>query len=179
MTCNNVAEIYAFMDHARARLTRRVLDLSLSQQRFKTQPNCWCAGEIIEHLALVEERLSRMIVASVKRAQGVKRSELTFFAPVTLDRFVETVKAKLEAPELLKPSGAVEISESLAQLKSSRAKLIDLQPSVEELDLSSVALPHPIFGPLNIYEWLYFIGAHEIRHLKQIEALTCSPDFPQ
>jgi hypothetical protein len=42
---------------------------------------------------------------------------------------------------------------------------------VEATDLNATGYPHPAFGPLNLYEWLAFIGIHEARHLRQVEAL--------
>ena len=30
--------------------------------------------------------------------------------------------------------------------------------------------PHPTFGPLNLYQWLAFVGIHQSRHRRQIEA---------
>ena len=36
------------------------------------------------------------------------------------------------------------------------------------LALSQVEHPHPIFGPLNLYQWVAFVGAHEARHAAQI-----------
>jgi hypothetical protein len=36
------------------------------------------------------------------------------------------------------------------------------------LALSSITHPHPRFGPLSVYDWVAFLGAHEVRHAEQI-----------
>ncbi|MEJ7617453.1 MAG: DinB family protein [Pyrinomonadaceae bacterium] len=178
MSHHSVAEIYAFMDEARRRLEQRVVNLTPTQQRFKTSADAWCIGEVTEHLALIEERLSRTIAAAVKRASVAEGYHRASFAPVSLDRFAEQAARKLEAPEMVRPGGLASISDSLAKMRDSRATLAGLRPQVEVRDFSAVIFPHPLFGPLNIYEWLVTIGLHEERHLKQIENIIAAPDFP-
>jgi hypothetical protein len=39
------------------------------------------------------------------------------------------------------------------------------------VDAHDARFPHPAWGPLNLYQWLAFVGAHEARHLAQISAL--------
>jgi hypothetical protein len=41
-----------------------------------------------------------------------------------------------------------------------------------------VQFPHWVFGPLTLAEWVALIGAHEERHLGQIESILDSPDSP-
>jgi hypothetical protein len=47
------------------------------------------------------------------------------------------------------------------------------------LALGTVYHPHPQFGPLSLYQWIAFVGAHEGRHAAQIretgEALAKRP----
>ena len=42
---------------------------------------------------------------------------------------------------------------------------------VEHADGARIRFPHPVWGPINLYQWLLFVGAHEQRHLAQINAL--------
>jgi hypothetical protein len=94
------------------------------------------------------------------------------FRPFSLDEQVEQARTrKFVAPEEVRPSGAVSLADSLARLRKSRAALEALRPRIERADLSAATYPHPSFGPLNLYQWLAFIGIHEQRHLDQIERL--------
>ena len=34
-----------------------------------------------------------------------------------------------------------------------------------------VQAPHPVFGALDMYQWLLFVGAHEGRHADQIREI--------
>lgn len=178
MSYHSVEEIYTFMDEARRRLEQRVVNLTPTQQRFKTSADAWCVSEVVEHLALIEERVSRMIAAAVKRANTAEGNHRASFAPVSLERFAEQTARKLEAPEMVRPDGLASLSDSLARMRNSRATLAGLRPQVEACDFSAVTFPHLLFGPLNVYEWLVTIGLHEERHLKQIENIIGAPDFP-
>lgn len=179
IVCHSVEEIYALISQARERLEHSVSGLTTAQQRFKTSPNAWSVAEVIEHLALIEERLSGMIAMLVKRAAGAQHVHGVVFEPVSLDRFGGLVTERIEAPPMMRPSGAISIADSLAKLRGSRAVLAELRPQVETHDLSAAVFPHPLFGALNAYEWLLFIGLHEGRHRKQIEKIIGARDFPQ
>ncbi|HEX8097291.1 MAG TPA: hypothetical protein VF507_04620, partial [Pyrinomonadaceae bacterium] len=61
MTYNSVSDIFAAIEETRGRLYARAEGLSEEQDSFRAAPGTWCAREIIEHLAILEERLSRMM----------------------------------------------------------------------------------------------------------------------
>lgn len=181
MIYHSVAEIFDSMDEARGRLSERVSGLSAEQENFRPSSGGWSVAEIVEHLAILEERLLGLMTVMVNKAEkaGLQRSAGdTHFNPVSLDQFVErSRKEKYTAPESAQPQGGVSIRESLERLRQSRARLRSLQPRIEATDLTSARYPHPAFGPLDLYQWLVLIGFHEDRHLRQIEALMASPEY--
>jgi hypothetical protein len=89
--------------------------------------------------------------------------------PFSLDEFAAQARQKFNAPDEVRPRGGGTLSAALMQLRASRAALNALQPRFESVDGARATYPHPAFGPLNLYQWLAFIGAHEARHLAQIE----------
>ena len=113
--------------------------------------------------------LDRMLSKAEEADAGGETSDT--FDPVSIEEFVERTRAvKLEAPERIRPTG-LPLADSLARLNSSRAALHALRPRVERADGRALRFPHPAWGPLDLYQWLLFVGAHEDRHLAQIEAL--------
>ena len=40
------------------------------------------------------------------------------------------------------------------------------------------SFPHPIFGPLNLKEWIAFHRIHAFDHIQQIERLKADPAYP-
>ena len=173
MSYNSVEEIYYDIDATRARLLRAVEGLDDGQHGIRPSPERWSIAEIVEHLSMVEGQVVRLFGMLLKKAESGDhtRAEGSTFAPVTIDEQVEQTRVqKLTAPEQIRPTGAT-LAASLSALHDSRASLHALRPRVERVDGTAISFPHPAWGAINLYQWLAFVGAHEQRHLAQIEAL--------
>ena len=175
MIYNSVAEIYEANDKERARLFQSVEGLSEAEETRRPAPERWSVAEILEHVSLVEKGVVRLLHAVLRKADvagGGERPEGEPFAPVSIKEFVEQAATrKYTAPETAVPSGSATIADSLARLGETRATLDQLRPLVERLDCTRMLYPHPAFGPLNLYQWLAFVGIHQSRHRRQIEAV--------
>src|SRR5918911_4786228 len=127
MIYNSVAEIFDSIDETRGRLNARLAGLSLQQESFQPAAGGWSIAEIVEHLAIMEERLLGMMTRMVTKAEsaGLARDgEAKSFQPVSLDQFVEGRRQeKFVAPEIVRPQGGVSVSVSLERLRQSRAGL--------------------------------------------------------
>jgi hypothetical protein len=170
----SVGQIYEAIDETRGRLYLRVGGLNEERANKCPAPNTWSARDIIEHLAIMEGRLLRMMIVMLTKAEGASpksNGSHVEIKPFSLDEFIERSRnEKYIAPESVRPSGeTVPLRDLLARLRQSRAELHSLRPRIEATDLSTVTYQHPAFGALNFYQWLAFIGLHEERHLRQIE----------
>ncbi|MDT4897565.1 MAG: hypothetical protein QOH25_2642 [Acidobacteriota bacterium] len=178
MTYTSVAQIIEEIDKTRERLYSRVEGLTEEQANARPDPNAWTATEIVEHLALIEDRLLRMMAVMLTKAEsaGARVTDAPAeIKPLSLDEFIESARGeKYIAPEAVRPSGNASLASSLAKMRRSREELRALRPRIEATDLSTVTYPHPAFGPLNFYQWLAFIGIHEARHLRQAESVLSS-----
>ncbi|MBV8857160.1 MAG: DinB family protein [Acidobacteria bacterium] len=176
MDFRSVPEIYEHIDRTRARLLAAVEGLSDGQQTYSPAPGRWSVAELVEHLSIVEGNVAGLLgrllgKAEESAAAAPPPAPDLFNDPVSIEEFVERSRAvKLEAPERVRPAG-LPLADSLARLKDSRAALHSLRPRVERADGRALRFPHPAWGPLDLYQWLLFVGAHEDRHLAQIEAL--------
>ena len=147
--------------------------MSEEQQAFNPAPDRWSVAELVEHLSIVEGNVAGLLDKLLGKAEesGAGVSAADDFDPVSIEEFVERTRAvKLEAPERIRPKG-LPLADSLARLRDSRIALHALRPRIERADGRALRFPHPAWGPLDLYHWLLFIGAHEDRHLAQIEAL--------
>ncbi|HEY0004389.1 MAG TPA: DinB family protein [Pyrinomonadaceae bacterium] len=175
MTYHSVAEIFAAIDRTRERIYGRVETLNDEQAGARSSPDGWSVAEIVEHLAMIEERLSKMMGVMLFKAESAgsgKQDGPAAMKPFSLDEYeARSLDQKFEAPEAVRPRGGVALADLLKRLRGSREELRHLQPRMEAADFSAVTYPHPAFGPLNLYQWLAFIGVHEERHLRQIETL--------
>jgi len=179
MAYHSVAEIYEAIDKARAQLLSSVEGLSDVQHSFRTAPDRWSIADVLEHLSLVEGQLARLFHVMIAKAEAAAAGEgAASFAPVSIEDSLAPLRTqKLQAPEGARPSGQVAPAEAVARLTESRASIRALRPRLEQVDGTAVRYPHPAAGPINIYQWLLFVGAHEDRHRAQIEDVKRSPGF--
>lgn len=175
MAYESVEEILTSIDETRRRLLARVESLNETEGETRFSPDVWSVAEIVEHLLISEDgvmKLIRMMLAKAEAADGDAKEMGRRFEPVSIDHFTErSLKEKYEAPEFIRPRGGVSLADSIAKMQQMRATLHGMRPRLEAADLTNARYPHPIFGPLNAYQWILFLGAHEERHLRQIETI--------
>ncbi|MEI2398454.1 DinB family protein [Paenibacillus phytohabitans] len=56
-----------------------------------------------------------------------------------------------------------------ARLDQSRSDLKTVLAQSEERLWNRKLYPHPVFGPMDVAQWVDFIGIHEERHLAQLK----------
>lgn len=134
----------------------------------------WSIGQIVEHIAIVEEGIGRLCSSLLKKARD-EGSQTTDGVELS-DRFVEATQAsltkKLAAPETVHPSGdpaAVSIAASIERLNESGRRIAKLEPLFEQFNSTSHTFPHPHWGKMTAGEWLSILGAHKYRHIAQIQ----------
>lgn len=175
MEYTSVPQIYETIDETRERLFNRVEGLTDEQANAHLNPDTWSVTDIIEHLTIMEDRLLRMMKVMLTKAEGASTESnggTIEMKPFSIDEFVErSRREKYTAPEAVRPSGTARLDDLLAKMRASREEVHALRPRIEATDLSTFTYPHPVFGPLNFYQWLALIGIHEERHLGQIESV--------
>ncbi|GAC1446306.1 MAG: hypothetical protein NVSMB56_03740 [Pyrinomonadaceae bacterium] len=182
----NLEDVFASIDERRARLRATVENLNAAQADFRHADDAWTIAEIVEHLVLIENNLTRAFDLMLARYEessdaNTKRhtspEDFRASASKLAEHATNAADRKIQAPERLRPSGAKTIAESLAALQESRAALRALRPRFEQVNLCAIEFPHPLFGALNLAQWIYFIGLHEARHLRQIKSVIQSSEF--
>ena len=178
MIYTSVAQIFENIEQTRDRLYSTVGELSSEQQASRPAADRWSATDIVEHLAIMEDRLGRMMKVMLTKAESASTPSSGVpvqMEPFSLDRFIERARdEKFTAPEAVRPSGKEGLSALLEKLRNSREDLHALRTRIEAIDLSTTTYPHPAFGPLNFYQWLAFIGIHEERHLAQLKSTVAA-----
>jgi hypothetical protein len=164
------------IDAANDHLNTAIVGLSEQQANFKPSPGVWSVAGIVEHLAIVQERVigrvDQLLVSTPDPSQK-KDPQLT---DEVLTAKVADRSSKFPAPEVSHPTGQ-SLSDSLARLTVSRKRVGELVASLPP-DFQQRSMPHPVFGPLDPHQWLVALAAHCIRHTKQIIETKSSADFP-
>ncbi len=180
----HVVEIVECIERDRQHLLASVNDLSQGQLDFRSSDDTWSVGEVLNHLHLTELGIVKLIKLSVLKAEksGVNnshgetdgRSWLT-----SLDRFaIETPLKKFKAIERIVPRAGLQKDDLMSDLRRSRAELLDAVGATANFDFAQIGYPHPFLGEFNLYQWIRFVGKHELRHTNQIEAIKSATDFP-
>jgi len=140
----------------------------------RPSPDAWSPGEILHHLLLMEKAVVRLLERLIAKAErdGAPPGQHTGSLLGILDSFdVEYSPAHIQAPEGFKPTPGVARQELLGGLAESRATFLELAARAEHVDLGRVHFPHPVLGLLDGYQWMLYLGQHELRHLHQMERI--------
>lgn len=177
-----LGEVIERVESDRALLLAASRNLTQSQLDFQPAEDRWSIGENLDHLALVEKGVGRIITKKVAEAQAAGKP-VAIEAPsqlTSLDGYAissSTRKMKVPDPRIM-PRHGVEKDELFASLDASRNDLRKSFAALADYDLSVHTFPHPLLGEINLYQWILFIGQHERRHLNQINSVLADPRFP-
>ena len=176
-------EILEYLDGHRATLEAAVAEVPSALRERRPAPEQWSVAEVLEHLAVVEQRVLRVLEEHLSPAsiQALpSEQETDAVAPMLdLSRVLDRSKP-LIASEASQPREGLSASQAWAALTERRRQLRERVLAAEGRALGSVVIPHPRLGTLNLYQWLLFLGGHEARHAAQIRetALTLGADAP-
>jgi hypothetical protein len=128
---------------------------------------------------MVESQLLSLISSLLKKAEeagGMSPGNSSY--EVSLEQHLErSRREKYTTRDKYQPTGTKEASDSLNMLRSLEREFQNLRPRLQLVNPTLTRFPHWIFGPLDLAQWLAFIGLHEERHLTQIKAIIVSPEF--
>jgi hypothetical protein len=134
----------------------------------------WSAAAIIEHLALVEARVSARLSPLISEARvnglGDEPSLEPVLPTINVGRVVDR-GTRVTAPEAVQPAGLGADAAWTALVEAGKG-VRDLVHASDGLALGAVSMPHPVFGPSSAYHWFAFVGAHEARHAAQIREIA-------
>lgn len=136
-------------------------------------PGRWSPAAIVEHLSIVQARLAGIISTKIAEARAAGIGPETSFEPIVpaIDQaHIVDRTTRVMAPDMLHPTG-LSADAAWAALERADRALHEALRSGDGLALGDVIHPHPRFGPMSIYQWAAFTGAHEVRHAAQIREI--------
>jgi hypothetical protein len=167
-----LAETMDYVEEKRRELLQSFAGVARDRLSRRASAGGWSVAEILDHLRMVESGVARLITKRATRAreEGLgeetsAESVLTSLEPYRAE-FENTV---MQAPETVRPRSNPDPDEALIGLHSSREALREAAEAASGLALSEIKQDHPLLGELDLYQWLIFLGQHEVRHKKQIE----------
>ncbi|MFD2630221.1 DinB family protein [Oceanobacillus kapialis] len=150
-------------DEARDKLWEEVAALSDEELNKRPCSNEWSIAQVMEHLYLME----RTVVHNIKHTleNGSIKEVSTKPIELTVNR-----SRKIEAPTFVEPSDSDKTIEVIKEkLHTSHESLRKLDEDVDKERLEEKTAIHPVFGEMNLAQWIPFVGYHELRHIEQIK----------
>jgi len=166
-------ELFAYLGIRRAALREAVDGVPVQVRDERPGADRWSVAEVLEHLALVEERFAKVLgdrlneaKAGGLAAEGDTSSIVGSYnvAPL-LDR-----SEKHAAPDVVVPHSA-DWQTAWNRLDAVRRQFLDVCLSGDGLALEDVVYHHPRIGKLNLYQWGVWLGGHEARHTEQVHEI--------
>ena len=168
-------EMLRHLDANRVVLRAAVDSVAPELRETRPSPDRWSVAEILEHLARVEQQLTRFLSTKLSEAKAAGQlAPQPDTSPISGSLSHELVvdrRRLVIAGERVTPRGEMSSTTALATLETTRAQLREAISSVDGLGLEYFVLPHPALGPINGYQWFLFIGSHEARHAAQIREI--------
>jgi hypothetical protein len=169
---SRLEEILAYLARVRADLAVVMAGTPRAAFARPAGEGAWTGAQIVYHCGTVEGATAKMLEGLFARAlaDGLPADENTGSLLHSLDhlRVPDRSGRRIVAPERLRPPADPDLDASWASLQKVRERTHRAVATVDGRDLTRLSAPHPIFGPLNAYEWVLFIGQHEERHLGQL-----------
>lgn len=164
-------ELLNYLDTSRATLQSAFGAVQPVLRTYPPAPGRWSAAAVVEHVAIVERRVSKLLETQIAAAQAEGRAQrerdaTPILPTIGLNRVLDRTNP-VTAPDVAQPTG-LDAETAWAALEQAGAAVRHALESADGLALGAITAPHPLFGPLTFYEWFAFLGAHEARHACQI-----------
>ena len=170
-----LAELVDYLDAQRAVLLAAVKTIPAGRRDDRVDPECWSVAEVLEHLHRVENGIARLLSRSLERAKagGLDSESEVGSVMASLDALRITERSRrISAPEPVMPRGELTAAQGITALTESRRTLVSALAAADGLALGQITRTHPTLGPLNLYQWVLFVGQHEARHVGQLQDIA-------
>lgn len=184
MIASDLEQARQYFAQTRSRVVAATANLSDAQVRFKPAADRWSIVEILEHMALVQQRVLDRVLDQLPQGSAPESGRDSQLIDALVREKIPDRSIKAIAPEFIQPTGRVSPSESLERIFRNYERLIEFLESAP--DLRGHILDSP---PLRVvtngahttmdgYQWALAAAAHDERHVRQILELKASPNYP-
>jgi hypothetical protein len=167
-------ELLEYLDNQRAVLRTAFEAIPAPLRERAPATGRWSTAAVIEHLAIVETRVTGRLSALISEAKvaglGAEPNSEPVLQTINVGRIIDR-STKLAAPDAIQPTG-LGADAAWTALEEAGKGVRDLVNATDGLALGTLSMPHPVFGPSSAYHWFAFVGAHEARHAAQIREIA-------
>ena len=124
----------------------------------------WSVAEIVQHLCLVEGRVTKELEAAIAR----EPQRVGFFRRLIPTSIVSLRLIRVKAPKAMNPLDSPARDQAMKNFDRARSNLKTLCAAHSEERFRNLVFTHPFLGDIDGVATISFIGYHELRHYKQI-----------
>ena len=172
---SRIEEVLTYLDQTRAELGSAVSGVASIRRDERPGENQWSVAEILEHLNIIETRISLLLSGMIDGAKNAGLGPETETGSVldSIDRKrIGDRSRRVTAPEMVKPRSDRDAASAWLALQQSRETLRAALLAGDGLALGELKQNHPVLGMINLYQWSLFVGAHEARHTQQVREIV-------
>lgn len=166
-----IEEVINYLDTERNALREAVERVPPELRDKQPGADRWSVAQVLQHLGIIEKRIGLGMAKWVTDARtgglGSETETSSIMNSLPLELITDRSQRR-NAPENVRPHGNADARSAWATLQESRETLRAAFLAGDSLALSQVIQPHPVLGPINLYQWMLFVGSHEMRHTAQV-----------
>jgi hypothetical protein len=153
-------EVLNYLDAQRKELRAAIDSIPATARNTQPTANQWSVAQVLDHLTIVENRVAAGVGKWIADAQAnglAQETETTSVAGTIPNEKILDRSRKVEAPEAIRPRTDVDAETAWTDLEQARANLRAAFLTGDGFALVQVVQPHPVLGPINIYQWMLFV----------------------
>lgn len=152
----------------REQIYEAVSGLSSESLNLKPAEGKWSAVQVMEHLYLMEKAITAGIMQALSADSDTTTEPKPYQLTLDRSRFIEA------PPQLVPTEEFIPLGDVRARLDQSRSALETVLAQSDKDVWSRKAYPHPVFGMMDVAQWVDFVGIHEERHLAQLKEVLAA-----
>ena len=167
-------EVLNYLDQTRSDLRAAVDSVPAHARNTQPAADQWSVAQVLNHLTIAHSRVAAGVTKWIGEARangiGPETATTSVLRTIPTERILDRSQ-KVQAPEAIRPRTNVDAETAWTELEQAHEKLREALLSGDGLALEQVIQPHPVLGPLNMYQWVLFNGSHEARHTLQVREI--------
>jgi uncharacterized damage-inducible protein DinB len=168
-------EVLNYLDARRADLQTAVEAVPLDLRQKSAAPNQWSIAQVLDHLTMIDRRvgtgMKKWLADARAKGVGAETGTSSVRNSVPTELIIDRSR-RFEAPAEIRPADDIDATAAWTALEQAREDLRSTFLSGDGLALAEIIQPHPVLGPINLYQWMLFVGSHEARHTGQIREIA-------
>jgi DinB superfamily len=168
-------EVLNYLDTERSALREAVELVPPTLRDQSPGTDRWSVGQVLHHLVMIERRIglgmTKWVVDAHAGGLGPETETSSVMNSLPLQLIADRSERR-SAPAEFRPKGDLDAASAWTALEQTRAALRAGVLAGDGLALGEVIQLHPVLGPINLYQWLLFVGSHEARHAAQVREIA-------